>query len=50
MPRNFPLSFRHGGACPRQMPGGPGDLQVEAAGIGVNIQYFPGKIKPRGQL
>ena len=32
------------GALTRQAAGGPGDLQVEAAGVGVCIQQFSRKV------
>lgn len=31
----------------RQMPGGPGGLQIKTAGIAVDIQYLAGKIQTR---
>ena len=45
----FPLTKRRG-ADPGGMAGGPGDLKIESAGIGVHVQDLTGKEKSLTQL
>ena len=44
------ISRPFGSVLSSRIPGSPGDLQVKAAGIGVQIEHLSGKVQPRHEL